>query len=150
MLDSIRSLMGREVLLCCTPVELPYVERPDYYKNSIDIDRDAAHAADLREREGNPVVLALHKTSVYLEAINVTLGLFVSMDSTIASVAVVVAGKGVTHKALPLSVFKVEDDVKATWFQAAEHEYAVRVTDSRESVEWFIPFSALDGNITQA
>lgn len=152
MINAIRSLLGTEnVMLCCTPMSVPYTERADYYEGIDDIDGAAAHAADLREANGNPVVLALHQSVVYLQRPNITLGLFTSTDACIPPIAVAVAGQGITHTSLHLVSAKVDEAAKdATWFEAACLDYAVRVTENRGRVEWFVPLAADEGITTQA
>lgn len=147
MLNAMRSLLKQDVLLCCTPTEVPYTERPDYYAQSKDANRDAAHAMDLWEAEGSPAVMSLHKSVVYLARPNITLGLFTSMDKRIPRVAVAVAGQGITHTSLHLASVEVEEK-EVTWMEAALQDYAVRARG--DDVEWFVPLSAIEGITTQS
>lgn len=147
MLEAMRSLLNTDIVLCCTPVEIPYKESFEHYMG--EPASDAARAVE-PIAEG-PNVLSLHKSHVYLASPNITLGLFTSIDNSIPPIAVAVAGQGITHTSLPLVVAKVDEAEKeATWIEAACQDYAVRVTENRQRVDWFIPLSAIDGITTQA
>lgn len=147
MLEAMRSLLNMDIVLCCTPVTVPQTGHFEY--GTRDPASDALNAVE--PAEGTPQVLTLHPTYVYLACPNITLGLFISIDNRVPPVAVAVAGQGITHTSLPLVVAKVDESSKeATWIEAACQDYAVRVTENRQRVDWFIPLSAIEEIKTQA
>ena len=148
MLEAMRSLLNMDIVLCCTPITVPYEGSFEYYMG--EPASDASHAVE-PVAEGTTQVLTLHPSYVYLASPNITLGLFTSIDNRVPPVAVAVAGQGITHTSLTLVVAKVDEaDKDATWIEAACQDYAVRVTENRQRVDWFIPLSAIDGITTQA
>lgn len=148
MLEAMRSLLNMDIVLCCTPITVPYVGSFEYYMG--EPASDASHAAE-PVAEGTTQVLTLHPSYVYLASPNITLGLFTSIDDRVPPVAVAVVGQGITLSSLPLVVAKVDEaDKDATWIEAACQDYAVRVTEKRQRVDWFIPLSAVEGITTQA
>ncbi len=148
MLEAMRSLLNMDIVLCCTPITVPYEGSFEYYM--VEPASDASHAVE-PVAEGTTQVLTLHPSYVYLASPNITLGLFTSIDNRVPPVAVAVAGQGITHTSLPLVVAKVDEaDKDATWIEAACQDYAVRVTENRQRVDWFIPLGAVEGITTQA